>query len=243
MSFKEYRKIYDLLIIILALISILFVILDFSNTIDLSQQPYNIIDNTILIIFSIDYFFRLFHATNKKDFFIRNIFDLIAILPFNYLFNFFRIARIFRISQISRLARLGRIVGVTGKLTNKISDFLKINGFVNVLYASLILILIASLTYSYAENVSLTKSIWWALVTATTVGYGDISPVTPLGKLSAIVLMFLGIGFIGLLTSTITEFFNRMYQQKEQENSDEKIDILIKKIESLEEEIKELKNK
>lgn len=242
MNFKEYKKIYDLLIIISALISIILVVLDFSNTIILSQHPYNIIDNTILIIFSIDYFFRLFYATSKKDFFIRNIFDLLAILPLDSLFSFFRIARIVRVTRVSRLARLGRVIGITGKLTNKISDFLKINGFVNILYASLILIVISSLTYSYAENVPLIEAVWWALVTATTVGYGDISPNTMLGKISAILLMLLGIGFIGILTSTITEYFNRSSLQKQTTDTDEKLDLLLKKMEVLEKEIEELKN-
>lgn len=94
--------------------------------------------------------------------------------------------------------------------------------------------------YSIAENVPFIDSIWWAVVTTTTVGYGDISPHTPLGRVAAILLMFLGIGFIGILTSTITEYFN---SEKDKQNEDiaslhKKIDLLTKKIESLENEIK-----
>lgn len=236
----RYKKIYDFLIIILSVFSILLVILDFSTIIHLSQYPYRFFDELILGIFTADYVIRWFFAPNKKDFFVHNIFDLIAILPFDALFSFFRIARILRITRVSRLSHLGRLVGITGKMTNRLSDFLKINGFINVLYTSFILIILSSLTFAYAENVSLPESLWWAFVTATTVGYGDVAPHTVLGKFAAILLMFLGIGFISLLTSTITEYFNRNTIH-EQTEMDEKIDLLLQKIDNLEKQVSELK--
>lgn len=76
-----------------------------------------------------------------------------------------------------------------------------------MVYASVTILFIASTLYSLAENVSLPNSIWWAITTTTTVGYGDISPKTFVGKLAAVLLMFVGIGLIGMLTSTITNFF------------------------------------
>ena len=68
----------------------------------------------------------------------------------------------------------------------------------------------------------------------------DISPNTPLGRIAAILLMFLGIGFIGMLTSTITEYFNAGKDTKDDEieSLHKKMDLLMKKIESLEDEIK-----
>src|SRR5438034_185185 len=50
-------------------------------------------------------------------------------------------------------------------------------------------------------------ALWWAIVTTTTVGYGDVSPVTPEGRLIAVGLMIVGIGFIGIFTATVTSFF------------------------------------
>lgn len=60
-------------------------------------------------------------------------------------------------------------------------------------------------------------ALWWAIVTTTTVGYGDISPTTPIGRVLAVTLMLVGIGIIGTLTSSITSYFN-----KENEISHEK---------------------
>lgn len=242
LSFSK-KKFYDFTIIILAIVSIILVILDFASLINISEQPFQTIDSLILIIFAYDYFSRLFKADNKKIFFVKNLFDLIAIIPFNTIFSFFRLARVFRIARVTRLFKLSRLVGTTGKLTNRIDGFLKTNGFRNALYVSIVLILVSATTYSIAENVPFVDSIWWAVVTTTTVGYGDISPQTPLGRMAAILLMFLGIGFIGILTSTITEYFSseKNMNEDETDNLNNKIDLLTAKIESLEKEIKKLK--
>lgn len=240
-----HSKYYEYLIIFLAFLSIIFVVLDFSAVINLNHQPFSTIDNGILAIFTIDYFTRFYYAENKWTFFKRNIFDLLAIIPFYSLFSFLKFTRVFRVARLTQLARLSRLIGLTGKLTKKADTFLKTNGFINVLYLSVILIVISSVTYSIAEGETLSNSIWWAIVTATTVGYGDISPVTPFGKTAAIILMFLGIGFIGFLTSTITKYFST--NQENQENTQltqlsSEIDLLIKKIDQLETKIEELED-
>lgn len=61
--------------------------------------------------------------------------------------------------------------------------------------------------YSISENVDFATALWWSITTATTVGYGDISPTTSMGKLAAVMVMIIGIGFIGMLTSSISNFF------------------------------------
>ena len=61
--------------------------------------------------------------------------------------------------------------------------------------------------YSISEKVDFATALWWSITTATTVGYGDISPTTSIGKLAAVMVMIIGIGFIGMLTSSISNFF------------------------------------
>jgi voltage-gated potassium channel len=63
---------------------------------------------------------------------------------------------------------------------------------------------------------SLADALWWAVVTTTTVGYGDVSPVTGEGRLIAVGLMVVGIGFIGIFTATITSFFLQPAQTSEE---------------------------
>ncbi|WP_325064751.1 ion transporter [Limosilactobacillus balticus] len=195
---------YDISMALLAIISIVLIVLDYAHEINIISPPYSIIDNSILIVFAIDYFVRLFYAKDKKRFFKENIFDLLSIIPVNNLFYVFRMARIGRAFRLLKLLRIFRLVGLTGRL----HKFLKTNGFIYYLYISLTVILIASSLYCISEKVSFSTALWWSITTATTVGYGDVSPTTGLGKTAAILLMFLGIGFIGMLTSSLTNFFD-----------------------------------
>lgn len=189
---------------LLAIISIVLIVLDYAHEINIISPPYSIIDNSILIVFAIDYFVRLFYAKDKKRFFKENIFDLLSIIPVNNLFYVFRMARIGRAFRLLKLLRIFRLVGLTGRL----HKFLKTNGLIYYLYISLTVILIASSLYCISEKVSFGTALWWSITTATTVGYGDVSPTTGLGKAAAVLLMFLGIGFIGMLTSSLTNFFD-----------------------------------
>ena len=66
---KLLKRFYTITIAVLAIISIIFVLLDYSSLIDLTTAPYLTIDNTILIIFTVDYFVRLWFATDKRRFF------------------------------------------------------------------------------------------------------------------------------------------------------------------------------
>ena len=189
---------------LLAIISIVLIVLDYAHEINIISPPYSIIDNSILIIFAVDYFVRLFYAKDKKRFFKENIFDLLSIIPVNNLFYVFRMARIGRAFRLLKLLRIFRLVGLTGRL----HKFLKTNGLIYYLYISLTVILIASSLYCISEKVSFSTALWWSITTATTVGYGDVSPTTGLGKAAAVLLMFLGIGFIGMLTRSLTNFFD-----------------------------------
>lgn len=87
---------------------------------------------------------------------------------------------------------------------------LKTNNLDKVLTLLVILIFIASIPIQLIEPTiyTYTDAMWWAIVTATTVGYGDISPETGFGRLIAIVLMIFGIGLIGLVTSSIASYFS-----------------------------------
>ncbi|MCC4383274.1 ion transporter [Limosilactobacillus reuteri] len=204
MKRKLKTIICDIFMALLAIISIILIVLDYAHEINIISPPYSIIDNSILIIFAIDYFVRLFYAKDKNRFFKENIFDLLSIIPVNNLFYVFRMARIGRAFRLLKLLRIFRLVGLTGRL----HKFLKTNGLIYYLYISLTVILIASSLYCISEKVSFGTALWWSITTATTVGYGDVSPTTGLGKAAAVLLMFLGIGFIGMLTSSLTNFFD-----------------------------------
>ena len=238
------QTIYDWSMAVLAIVSIALVILDYAKVVNINNGIWMWVDNVILMIFAIDYFTRLSLSKNKKQFFKENIFDLLSIIPATGLFTFFRITRISRVTRIVRLLRLFRIVGLAGRL----KKFFHTNGLIYWIYVSLILLIIGAGAYSLSEGVSLKQSIWWAIATTTTVGYGDISPHTFIGKLVACILMIMGIGVIGMLTSSITTYFSKEDDQNSlQEEKLDEIMIELEKIKTqnieLKKEINHLNNK
>lgn len=222
------KKLYNFLISILAILSIAIVILDLCNVISIVQKPFNIIDSLILLIFALDYVIRFFISKDRKKFFKENIFDLIAIIPFNSLFSAFRVFRLFRMLKFTRLAKLTRVIRAAAFLEilrHKLSGILKTNGFIYVLYANITLVSISSVVMVFAEHQSLSDALWWSIVTCTTVGYGDIAPSTAIGRIVAIILMIFGIGLIGMLTGAITTYFTSKQSTNNTEKCNELNDI------------------
>ncbi|MCC5896252.1 MAG: potassium channel family protein [Alkalibacterium sp.] len=240
------KKYYDPIIIVLAIISVSLVILDSLAIFDLALSPFREIDLLILLLFTYDYISRLIRSNQKGHFFRNNIMDLVAIIPFHSVFAVFRLARLFRIARLTRLSRttrlfrLTRVVGLIGKATKHVKTFFNTNGFAYMVYASGTILVLGATVYSLAEGVNFIDSLWWAFVTSTTVGYGDISPVSGIGRLTAMVLMLTGIGMFGALTSTLTSFFIITEEEDTSKENDEikelnqKIGQLLVKMEELE---------
>ena len=223
---KTNQKIYEVFMAVLAIISIILIVLSYGSVIDINHGYPELLNNAILIIFTIDYFARLFLAKDKKKFFKENIFDLLSIIPVSASLNLFRFARIGRLVVVFRLVRL---IGLTGKLNR----LLKINGLIYIIYTSIAILIVSASMYSISEHVPYGESLWWAIATATTIGYGDISPHTFLGKLAAILLMVIGIGFVGVLTSSLTNFFI-------QDHTNDRMATVLNKLSDLEKSNREL---
>lgn len=198
---KTQHRIYDVIISSLAFVSVIFFIVDF--TYDMSEwQIY--LHNMILAIFVMDYSIRFYLAKNKKRYIKENMYDLIAIIPIYQLISWIpKVAT----NRSFRLINGIRIFAFLHRPFRKAKKFLNTNGFKYVLFLSVLLVITGGILIHYAEGMSITDGIWWAFVTSTTVGYGDISPNSLYGRLIAMVLMLLGIGLIGSVTSTLTAYF------------------------------------
>lgn len=226
--------IYNLLVSLLAVASFTMVILAIINVITLKRGPYRLIFFLIWGFFLIDYLIRLKLAPSKKDFLISNLFDLIALIPSHPVFALFRIARIITIIRDYNL--LWKL-GWSGKFTNEIHRFLYDTGFIYLFSISLVILIGSSLVFASFEHVSLQEALWWAITTATTVGYGDETPHTAGGKIVASLLMLGGIGFLGLLTSTITGFFTK---QDVEEDRDRALKHLTRQVDRLSKQVSQL---
>lgn len=214
---EQLLILYDLLFSGLAIVAVWLAIRDMTTGCSVVQQN---VDFTINIIFVVDYVLRLRISKNKKEFFRNNVLDLIAIIPFNSLFKIFRVFKIFKMLKLLKLAKTSARFA---RLYKRIKFFFDLNGFKYMILTTLICIGIGGVTIHYAEGMSFSDGLWWSFVTATTVGYGDISPSTIPGRIIATVLMLVGIGLIGSLTSTITTLFFQKHEQKSETSRDKLI--------------------
>lgn len=226
---------YNITMAILSLIVAIILILEL--TINLNKTTLKIlytIDFFIWVIFVIDYFKRLYKSRNKKKFIKRNIIDLISIIPLYTILAVFRILNILKIGKVSRIANISKVVrifGVFKKSKTNFDIFIKTNNFNYTLLICILVLIVSSILITFIEKIDFFDSLWWSIVTVTTVGYGDIYPKTILGKIVATILMFMGIGLIGSLTSTISTYF--INKENKSNEEDYKTKILKDSIKSL----------
>lgn len=153
-------------------------------------------------VFVVDYGVRLALSTDRRAFVKRNVPDLVAILPL----DFFRVARL---ARLARLFRLVRVTTILWRTSSTVRGILSTNGLAQVLAVSGLTVLGGGLAIRAVEPElgNFWDALWWAVVTSTTVGYGDLSPADPVGRIIAGILMLVGIGTIGMLTGSIATYF------------------------------------
>ncbi len=205
------RKIttYDLVIGLLAIFSLIILIpLYFGN---LSQSDKNvllILEDSLCAVFLFDFFRSLRLASNKWGYFLKGggWLDLLGSLPFSA-FAIFRVARLFRIIRLLRKMTGGELRRI---LTRQIAQSTLLFTLVIALFLIFTISWIVLRAEQNAPGANIKtyhNAVWWAFVTITTVGYGDYFPVTTLGQSMAIILMFFGLGIIGVLSSFLASTF------------------------------------
>ena len=256
-------KIFDIILLSAIIISVIGVILDSDKNI---HQKYGNLLQTIewifTIFFTIEYTLRIYCSREKKKYIFSTmgIIDLLSIIP-TYLGAFYapigslidirimRLIRIFRIFQLSKYLRSGHRMQLALRSSRpKIIVF--------ILYISLVVVVLGTLMYIVEGQKngfeSIADSIYWSVVTLTTVGYGDVVPVTALGKTISVLIMLLGYAIIAVPTGIVSAEFakNDLEQLKNQDEIMEKENQIIskeneilRKLNSIEEKIQKLNNK
>lgn len=208
-------RLFDIALLICILFSVLVVILESVQTIHEQWGTFLIAAEWFFtIIFSMEYIVRLSIVLEKRKYVFSffGIIDLLSILP-TYLALFIPgaqsllVIRSFRLVRIFRIFKLVRFVGESQNLIYalrasryKIIVFL-VTICTSVIVAGTLMFIIEGAEHGFT---SIPRSIYWAIVTMTTVGYGDIAPQTPLGQTIASVIMIMGYGIIAVPTGIVT---------------------------------------
>lgn len=186
-----------------------------------------------IAFFTIEYLVRLWTITSnpayshpikgriRYSFTSMQVIDLLAILPFYLSFvhidlRILKILRVFRLLRIFRISSYIPALAIIVSVLRRKSAELLISAIL-----LFFLLLIASSAMYYAENAaqpiafsSIPESMWWSVITMSTVGYGDVYPVTTLGRILGGFISVIGIGFFALPTSILTSGFNEVLQER-----------------------------
>lgn len=172
-------------------------------------EVLNKVKDIIWTIFVLDYIRRFVLARRKLVFMREEILDLISLIPpsiYWIIISKLNIINVFDIFMLYKICKFIWLLILILKLKNKISTSLIISKFFYMILLTLISIIVGAIAISIVEGISFGDAVWWSFVTFTTVGYGDIVLKTNLGRGIAVILMILGIGFIGVTTSTIAGY-------------------------------------
>ncbi len=232
-------RLIDLFIISLILLNVIAVILE---TVDSLFFSYGSLFRTIEIFsvcfFTLEYILRVWTCTYndkfghpitgrlKFIFSVGSLIDLLAIIPFylpiSTIYDF-RFIRVFRLIRFLRVFKLGRYLNATKIISNVFKS--KKEELVLCLLITLTLIIVASSLMYFVEHdaqpdkfSSIPETMWWSVTTLTTVGYGDVFPITGLGRTLTACISILGIGMFalpaGILASGFSAEFQRLKKEK-----------------------------
>lgn len=235
-------NIFDGVIITLIVLNVIAVIADTFPLQERTRLWLSRLETVSVIIFTVEYLLRLWTsdlmrpelrpgaARLRYAVSFMALIDLLAILPFYLPFLISIDLRILRMLRIVRLLRVFKVNRYTHAISTIGAVFRRKRGqLLSSVFVCLLLMIVASVLMYDVEHqaqpdefANALSALWWAVSTLTTVGYGDICPVTVLGKLLSAVIALLGIGLVAVPTGIISSGFMEQIRAEEAGESDEK---------------------
>jgi voltage-gated potassium channel len=220
-------RLFDLALLVLILLSVVIVMLESVPGLEARYGwTFNIIEWTLTFLFTVEYILRLYCVRSPMQY-ARSFYglvDLLAILPsflslllpqtrFLLVIRSLRLMRVFRILKLTHFVREGRHIVQSLKASiRRIFVFLVFVLLLSVILGAMVYVVESQVNSSFS---SIPQSVYWAIVTITTVGYGDISPVTPVGKSLASLIMLLGYGILAVPTGIVTMELSKKHDEEE----------------------------
>jgi len=211
-------KLFDIVLLAVILASIVLVMLESVKSFDTDYHKFlDISEWIITILFSIEYFARIITVKKplKYIFSFYGIIDLLSTIP-KYISLIFAgthalvALRALRLLRVFRILKLARYLGASNNLVRALKAS-RAKIFVFLFAVLIVSVILGTIMYLVEGDesgfTSIPRSVYWCIVTLTTVGYGDISPQTPLGQLIASLVMILGYGIIAVPTGIVSAEF------------------------------------
>jgi len=190
-----------------------------------TQVILNSIEVFCVVIFTLEYFARIYVADNKPKFIFSffGLIDFFAILPFYLSFGVdLRSLRVLRMFRLFRLLKLVRYNKAMRHFTQAM--LLAKEQIILFMAITLILIYFAAVGIYYFENEaqpehfsSIFDSLWWSIVTLTTVGYGDVYPITVGGRIFTFFILLIGLGIVAIPTGIISSSLTKAIEPNSKE--------------------------
>jgi len=220
-------RMFDVVLLIAILLSIFVVVLESVKELNNAYGDiFDVFEWSFTILFSVEYLLRIF-ITRKPSRYILSflgLIDLVALLPsFISIFvsggSYLVVIRAIRLLRVFRVLKLTRYLNEASLLATAIKGAQrKILVFMGAV--TTLVMITGTLMYLIEGGAngftSIPKSIYWAVVTVTTVGYGDIAPQTILGQTFATILMLVGYAIIAVPTGIVTSEINKIEQQEKE---------------------------
>tara|TARA_R110002073_G_scaffold40547_5_gene115157 strand:- start:294050 stop:294766 length:717 start_codon:yes stop_codon:yes gene_type:complete len=220
-----YGKVFAISIQLLIVIAIItFSVETIPDLAPGTRQLLKIVEIVCVIVFSVEYLLRLY-VSEKKLRFVFSFFglvDLFAILPFYLSFGVdlraLRALRFLRLFSILKMVRYNRAIKHFSRSVMYAKEEIQL-----FIFVTLILIYLSAVGIYYFENAaqpevfsSIFDSLWWAVITLTTVGYGDVYPITVGGKMFTFVILLIGLGIVAIPTGIISSALTKSIDEKKQ---------------------------
>jgi len=243
----KLQEFFNIFIAVWVLISVLAVVLESVNSVSyILHVEFVILDAIAVAIFTMEYCMRLYCCVEEPRFAHAvagrikqakqpsTVVDFLAILPFfleiflHHLIDL-RFLRVFRLARLLKLTRGNDATATLGRVIQREWPIIAAASFIMML----LVVLTASLGYLFEHEAqpdkfdNIPNSIYWAVITLASVGYGDISPVTPAGRAMTIVVALLGIGIFAIPAALMTTAFNDELLKQRQALKNKIHDILL----------------
>lgn len=208
-------KLFDIILLSLILASTAIIMMESVPKLDKRfHYTFLVLEWVISIFFTLEYSMRIAVVKNKRSYIFSffGVIDFLALVPF-FLSFFFPITKYFLIFRMLRMLRIFRIFNLLDFMNDGylIVRALKNSSrkiYIFLLFLIIFSVIVGSLMFMVEGGrqgfETIPQSIYWAVVTVTTVGYGDVSPITPLGKFFAVILMLAGYSIIAVPTGIVT---------------------------------------